>query len=151
MIKKYKLKSRTPLDNAAKNSIVQAIPAIVGRERREKKNAMPLYIKKPFFSRLKTRFLFKILVNQPLTSTENKAPLSTGETEPTALSKRSLCFLLTARVACCSLYPGLPTLQLPAHPCCCLSRTQGKIILPLTWLLTKGCATRVFSSYVGMP
>lgn len=42
MIKKYKLRSRTPLDNAAKSSIVQAIPAIVGRERREKKNAMPL-------------------------------------------------------------------------------------------------------------
>lgn len=42
MIKKYELESRTPLDSAAKSSIVQAIPAIVGRERRGKKNAVPL-------------------------------------------------------------------------------------------------------------
>lgn len=47
---------------------------------------MPCLCKlKSFFLRLKTRFLFKILGNQPLTSTENKAPLSSGETEPIAL------------------------------------------------------------------
>lgn len=106
-----------------------------GREGEEEERKTPCLCKlKSFFLRLKTRFLFKILGNQPLTSTENKAPLCTGETEPTALHEAHKEPVFLAHGFSSRLTQGLGASGAAPARCpapCCQESTRKQHFAPL--------------------